>query len=238
MNLINLQTREIEYQLERKRVKNINLRIRPNGTVYVSANKRVSLKTIEEFLRKKSDFILTNLDKYAEMKKFAPTEKEYVTGEAFAYLGRDLRLQVKQGVRNEINSDGVYLYLTVKNVDSIETKRRAVQKWAESECRRVLTEIVENTYPIFEKYGVPFPKLIFREMSSRWGSCQPRRSVITLNKRLLEVPRECAEYVVMHEFAHFIHLNHSKQFYEFLSTLMPDWKERKAILEKSYFYGG
>jgi predicted metal-dependent hydrolase len=73
-------------------------------------------------------------------------------------------------------------------------------------------------------------------MTSRWGSCQPKRGLITLNKRLLEVPRNCIEYVVMHEFVHFIHPNHSKQFYEFLSVLMPDWKERKAFLEKSYFY--
>jgi predicted metal-dependent hydrolase len=187
MPTLSLPSRAIEYELVRKKVKNINLRIRPNGTVYVSANKRVSIKTIEDFLRKKSDFILTNLDKFEELKKHTPTERAC---------------------------------------------------YSDDECRRVLTEIVENTYPIFEKYGVSFPKLIFRDMTSRWGSCQPRRGVITLNKRLLEVPRECAEYVVMHEFAHFIHLNHSKQFYEFLATLMPDWKERKAVLEKSYFYGG
>jgi predicted metal-dependent hydrolase len=186
MPTLSLPTRTIEYELVRKRVKNINLRIRPNGTIYVSANKRVSVKTIEDFLRKKSDIILANLEKFEEMEKRVPTERA---------------------------------------------------RFSDDECRRVLTEIVENTYPIFEKYGVPFPKLKFRDMTSRWGSCQPRRGVITLNKRLLEVPRECAEYVVMHEFAHFIHLNHSKQFYEFLGTLMPDWKERRRILREAYFCG-
>ncbi|MDR0946574.1 MAG: M48 family metallopeptidase [Ruminococcus sp.] len=185
MPTLPLPTHPIEYELVRKRVKNINLRIRPNGTIYVSANKRVSMKTIEEFLRKKSDFILTNLDKFEEMKKHAPVERT---------------------------------------------------RFSDEECRLILTEIVENTYPLFEKYAVPFPKLKFRDMTSRWGSCQPRRGVITLNKRLLEVPRECAEYVVMHEFAHFILLNHSKQFYEFLAVLMPDWKERRTLLRESYFY--
>ncbi|MDR0991357.1 MAG: M48 family metallopeptidase [Ruminococcus sp.] len=185
MPTLSLQTREIEYELVRKRVKNINLRIRPNGTVYVSANMRVSVKTIEDFLRKKSDFILMNLEKFEEIKKHAPTERA---------------------------------------------------RFSDEECERILTEIVRDTYPLFIKYGVPFPKLKFRDMKSRWGSCEPRRGVITLNKRLLEVPRECAEYVVMHEFAHFIHLNHSKQFYDFLGTLMPDWKERKKLLRESYFY--
>ncbi|MDR0919736.1 MAG: M48 family metallopeptidase [Oscillospiraceae bacterium] len=181
MNKISLPSRTIEYELVRKRVKNINLRIRPNGTVYVSANKRGSIKTIEDFLRKKSDFILTNLDKFEKIKRNTPAERA---------------------------------------------------RFSDEECRRVLTEIAEKTYPHFIKYGVPFPKLKFRDMTSRWGSCQPRRGIITLNKRLLEVPRECAEYVVIHEFAHFIHLNHSKQFYEFLGTLMPDWKERRTLLRE------
>jgi predicted metal-dependent hydrolase len=185
MPTLPLPSRSIEYELERKRVKNINLRIRANGTVYVSANKRVSVKTIEEFLRRKSDFIISNLDKFEEMKRNAPTER---------------------------------------------------MRYSDEECLRVLWEIAENIYPLFIEYGIPFPKLIVKEMTSRWGSCAPRRGVITLNKRLLEVPRECAEYVVMHEFAHFIHLNHSKQFYGFLAGLMPDWKERKRMLEKFYFY--
>lgn len=53
------------------------------------------------------------------------------------------------------------------------------------------------------------------------------------NKRLLEAPRNCIEYVVMHEFCHFIHPNHSKHFYSFLAMLMPDWKERKTVLDRS-----
>ena len=61
----------------------------------------------------------------------------------------------------------------------------------------------------------------------------PRKGIITLNKRLLEAPRYCIEYVVMHEFCHFIHPDHSKHFYAFLTMLMPDWKERKRILDQS-----
>jgi len=71
-------------------------------------------------------------------------------------------------------------------------------------------------------------------MISRWGSCQPKRGIITLNKRLIETPRICIEYVVMHEFIHFLHPNHSKMFYDLLSTLMPDWRERKNTLEDEY----
>ena len=63
-----------------------------------------------------------------------------------------------------------------------------------------------------------------------------KKGILTLNKRLLEAPRNCIEYVVMHELCHFIQPNHSKHFYSFLTMLMPDWKERKVLLEKTAAY--
>ena len=65
------------------------------------------------------------------------------------------------------------------------------------------------------------------------GSCQPKRGIITLNSQLIKVPRNCIEYVVLHEFAHYIHPNHSRQFWDFVTMMMPDWKERKKELDKS-----
>lgn len=55
--------------------------------------------------------------------------------------------------------------------------------------------------------------------------------MITLNKRLARAPRHCIDYVVVHELCHFIHPNHSREYYDFLGMLMPDWKDRKRELE-------
>ena len=72
-------------------------------------------------------------------------------------------------------------------------------------------------------------------MKKRWGSCQHQTKTITINSQLIEAPRFCIEYVMMHEFCHFIHPNHSKDFYTLLQVMMPDWKERKKMLEVTVF---
>lgn len=94
----------------------------------------------------------------------------------------------------------------------------------------------ENVYPKFKKYGVTYPQLKFRNMVSRWGSCQPKRGSLTFNISLVEAPMSCIEYVVTHEFTHFLHPNHSKNFYQTLSMFMPDWQDRKNILERNNTY--
>lgn len=106
-------------------------------------------------------------------------------------------------------------------------------RFLEQQCKMVFNEIVEELYPLFQKYGVEKPLLRSRDMETRWGSCLTKKEIITLNKWLLEAPGNCIEYVVMHELCHFMHPNHSKHFYAFLSMLMPDWKERKQFLDKT-----
>lgn len=231
---ITLNGREITYDLVRKPVKNINLRIRADCSVSISANKLVPTEVIDEFLRKKADYIITAIDEYSERLKYAVNEHNYVTGESFRYLGKELRLKLAQG-KNEVTADGVYLYLTVPDDNDREAKSKQIARWYDQRCRELFPQLIEELYPTFRKHGVTQPALILRDMSSRWGSCQPKRSIITLNKRLIEATRNCIEYVVMHEFIHFLHQNHSKKFYDLLSTLMPDWRERKNILESGEY---
>jgi len=228
-----LNGREITYDLERKSVKNINLRIRSDGSVYVSANPKVANSVITEFLMKKADYIVTALDKYEELRRYADGERSFCSGESFRYLGKELRLMVSQG-KNMVTVDGIYLYLTVTDTTDKELKQKLIRKWYDAECKVLFPTIINEVYPVFRKYGIPEPRLTLREMTSRWGSCQPKRGTISLNKRLIETPRSCIEYVVMHEFVHFRQPNHSKNFYDLLGVLMPDWKERKATLENGY----
>ena len=224
---------EISYQLEQKPVKNLNLRIHKDCKVYVSANPEVPVNKVDEFVVSKGQYICSAQKKFCEMALYSPKPKQYVSGETFYILGKGVRLKVEQASHNTISSDGVYLNLCIKDPQDFEKKKRMVSHFLDCQCDTTFREVMLEIYPVFQKYGVAVPVLRFRNMETRWGSCLPHKGIITLNKRLLEAPRYCIEYVVMHEFCHFIHPDHSKHFYAFLTMLMPDWKERKRILDQS-----
>ena len=211
---------EIHYLLEQKPVKNLNLRVHKDCKVYVSANSDIPTEKVDDFVVSKGAYIRSAQRKFREMAQYAPQPKKYVSGETFYLLGRGVRLKVEKNVQDAISSDGIYLHLRVKDTEDFKKKQKMVSRYLDEQCRTVFGEIISEIYPVFQKYGVPMPTLRIRDMETR-------------NKRLLEAPRNCIEYVVMHEFCHFIHPNHSKHFYSFLAMLMPDWKERKTVLDRS-----
>ena len=227
------ENNEIHYLLEQKQVKNLNLRVHKDCMVYVSANPDVPAEKVDDFVVSKGAYICSAQRKFREMAQYASQPKQYVSGETFYLLGRGIRLKVENSMRDAISSDGIYLRLCVKDTEDFAKKQKMVTRYLDEQCRSIFGEIILETYPIFQKYGVPMPELRIRNMETRWGSCLAKKEIVTLNKRLLEAPRNCIEYVVMHELCHFVHPNHSKQFYAFLTMLMPDWKQRKETLDKS-----
>lgn len=230
-----LKGREISYELQRKAVKNLNLRIKADCSVYLSANQTVSDPVIEEFLIAKADYILRALDRYAEQARYVPKPKQYIDGETFRIFGHDLRLRVISGKQNMVTSDESFITLSVKDRSDAALKKKVLDQWVTMRCRDTVERLCRAVYPKFQKYGIAFPQIRFRNMVSRWGSCQPKRGILTFNYALAEAPIACIEYVVVHEFTHFLQANHSKEFYRHLSMFMPDWRERKRMLEQTRY---
>ena len=224
---IKLLDREIEYDLQRKRVKNINLRIKPDSTITVSANSRVSENRIERFILEKQEFILRALEKYGKMKKSLSKPKQYIDGETVKVFGKDLTLKVFLSKKNYVEIGEQFINLYVKDLDDVSLKKKVLEKWQYKQVEETITNFCKTIYPLFKKYCGDFPTIKFRKMTSRWGSCNFVRKILTFNYALINAPIECVEYVVYHEFTHFIEPNHSKKFYLALSNFLPNYKERK-----------
>ncbi len=232
-----LNGREVFYDLTYKKVKNLNLRIKPDMTVSVSASKAVSQKIIDEFLFSKADFILNALEKYESLSFDEPQKPFLKDGDDIVFLGEYKKLCVLQESKNSVFYDGYIIYLSVKDSNDYELKEKTLLKWKKEKCIDVVTEYCKKAYNDFYKFNLPYPEIKFRKMVSRWGSCQPRNNVITFNTYLINAPEKCIEYVVYHEFTHFLEPNHSKRFYEKLSWFIPDWKERKKMLNGGKYVG-
>lgn len=168
----------ISYVLTRKNVKNINLRIRLDGSVAVSAPPAVPLGKIETFIQSKAGFILKAQKEFGETPKFNNEKLKFIHDE------------------------------------------------------RILEEVLVEAFDEFKAYNLKFPTLKIRTMKTRWGSCTPAHNSVTLNRNLLAYPRETIKYVAVHELCHMIHPNHSKDFYDLLEKILPDWKICKEQLRK------
>ncbi len=223
--------KKIEYNLLRKKVKNINLRIKSDGSVNISANSRVSCEYIDKFLLLHQDFILNALARFEVKRANTPKPQSYNDGELVAVLGRKIPLVVVKSSKNEVSFQKDGLVLAVKDINDIEMKKKTLDKFLRELCRETVSGLCMKVYPIFKKYNVEFPELKFRAMVSRWGSCQSEGGILTFNYALVHAPIPCIEYVVMHEFTHFLHPDHSSAFYARLTSFMPDWKDRKKVLD-------
>lgn len=161
----------ISYDLQYKKVKNVNLRIKPDGEIFVSVNRHTSQKFIDNFILSKAELILKTLEKYKCLK--------------------------------------------VKD---------KVQYCSEEEIKDIILSLCEKVYPYYKARGVKYPEIKFRKMVSRWGSCNWVKGVLNFNINLMYAPFECVEYVVLHEFTHFLQPNHSSRFYSELEKVCPNWK--------------
>lgn len=233
---------EIKYELTRKSVKNVNLRIDAAGNVRVSASRRVPIDYIEGFMRQKQELIVTavgrgqeNTRRQQEQRQREPQiERRYADGEYLTILGKKRAVRVMQAARGkmeciELGEEAVYF--RVRNPQDTRHKELLYEKWLKAYQGSVYGEICRQVHGQFGPWGVAYPMVRIRRMTSRWGSCQPYKGVVTLNSRLIETPVCCIEYVVMHEFCHFIHPDHSKAFYALMTRLMPDWRQRKQLLD-------
>lgn len=222
----------IPFFLERKNVKNINLHIKPDMTVKVSANEKVPLEFILDFIRKKAAWIIKNVQLFEDVQPEIQSKKEYVSGESFKYLGKQYRLRVEESEIESVKYYRGFIYLFVKDKQDHKRKEYLFQKWLRKRADIVFNESLHKIYSSIQKYDVKKPELMIRSMKARWGSCLKDSNVILLNFELIKAPKYCIDYVVLHELIHFLYGNHDLKFYNFLSVLMPDWEQRKAILDE------
>ncbi|KYD07958.1 hypothetical protein B4102_0592 [Heyndrickxia sporothermodurans] len=230
---ISYSNKRIDFTIERKNVKNINLNIKPDMTIQVSANEKVPLDFIYDFVKSKGAWIVKNIKTFEEVMPHKRSEREYVSGESFRYLGKQYRLRVEKTIDEEmVKYFRGFIYLYVKDLQNFQRKEKLMADWYREKSKKIFQQSLDKMSESMKKYGVGKPSLDFRSMKARWGSALIEKNTILLNTELIKAPKHCIDYVVLHELIHFKYNDHSDNFYNMLFTLMPDWQKRKAILDE------
>lgn len=216
-----------DVKIIKKDVKNITLKVRPNGEAILTAPNSASDEHIKFIIEKRAKWIA---QKCAFFASFKTPQKEYVSGEDFRYLGRSYRLKVVQSKEECVKLQRGYLELFVKDKSDLKRKENLIYEWYYEKAMLYFFNILQEFNKIV-KQDIKSVKI--RQMKTRWGSCNPYKSYINLNIELIKKPKVCIEYVVFHELAHLLYPDHSKKFYDYLSLYMPDWQKRKEILERA-----
>lgn len=215
------------YQLTTKNIKSITLRVDKNGVIKVSAPRHTSKEFIQNFVNKHSKWIESKLQ----------TIPKYADGEAIYYFSEKYILHLRIAPKNSVcESQNLFgektLEIALKSIDSAQTQNEKIKKmifkWYRKKSQNLVDSIIAKHKSVINR---DISHISFREMTSKWGSCNYKEARISLNIALFSRPQICFEYVLTHELAHLLQPNHGRGFYAVLGMLMPNWREAKALLQ-------
>ena len=228
---IRLRDREVAYLLKRSQQRrSIVLNVDEHGLT-VSAPWRSSERRIAGVIRDAEQWVLKKLDAWRAL---PARHQTWMQGDTIKYLGRDLSLQVTMdGVATLATLlEGDRLQIGLAEPSCAESVKAAVIKWYRRHAESNFRARMEFFAPLL---GVAQPRLFLSSARTRWGSCNARREV-RLNWRLIQAAQPTIDYVVVHELAHLLEMNHSRRFWNLVASICPHFREACAELNRMGLY--
>lgn len=209
----------IQVLILRKKIKNTYIRIDDDFNLVVSTNAFTSKQSIFQLIDKHAQ----KINQILKQKK-----QQALPDHLIRYLGRELTFTVQQASRfhYELKENHLILYST-------KPKEEAVEQFYKKQASIIFKERFDICFSRFKTvYPIPYPEMTIRKMKSRFGTCYYKKNKVVLNVRLMEYETKIMDYVIYHELAHFIHPNHSPQFYKCLALFEPNHLTYRKELKK------
>ncbi len=229
MESLKIKDTIIEYNLEKKRIKNYYISIK-DGIVTVKVPSQTSQEKIEQLLFERAEWVLKNVE---NQKSKIQKPYEYVEGEIFKVLGKEVVLNVfyekrkKPNLRFWRNKFLVSLPLE-KQENAKEEIQKLIDKFytdlAEKEIERAMRKMTM-------KVGIAPNEYKIKNLKSTWGNCSTSGN-ISINKKVVQYSRHAIEYVCLHEICHLQNMNHSRMFWDMVEKYMRDYKKAEEELKK------
>lgn len=222
-----VNNQKMKVQIERKRIKNMYLRVQNGDTLFITAHPSVPVENIIEFIHSKEDWISKVCEKSKQKELL---NRKGIEGPIIYIFGEKKYVRYEVSNRNDALLDDDIITFYLKEINSANILA-TFQKFARPLLMKVLEIQRVRWDRVIEDYNIhKLPQIKIRSMTSKWGSCMTHTAEITMNLSLIHYPLECIDYVLWHEYVHLIVPNHSKRFYQLVEYHMPNYKKYKSML--------
>ena len=219
----------IAMQLNRKAIKNLHISVLPpDGRVRVSAPESMTETAIRMAVISRIPWIKKQQSDFAKQPR--QSVRAMVSGECHYLWGRRYRLNlIERSGKHEIKLGRGRLHLYVNPATTLENKALVLSSYYRDALKARIAELL----PVWEdKIGVTAADWGIKKMKTKWGSCNTQAKRIWLNLELAKKPPECLEYILVHELVHLLERNHNERFKGYMDKLLPDWRERRDLLNR------
>ncbi len=225
----NLKLGEITIEVIKKEIKNLHLNVLPpNGAVRISAPKRMDIKNIRLFAISKLSWIKTQKQKFTAQLRESP--RQYTERESHYLWGKRYLLKLHDSKKvSTLTITSKHITLEIKKTNNLKFKQQIFTKWYKDELQKAAEPLVSKWQ---KKLKVKVKKLQIRKMKTKWGSCTPQKGTVRLNIELAKKPKQCLEYIIVHEMIHLIEHTHNKRFVALMDRYMPQWRHVRRHLNE------
>lgn len=212
-----------------KNIKHLHLTVHPpQGRVRISAPSRLSLGAIRAFAISKLGWIRRQRQKLRDQERETP--RELLDRESHYLWGERYLLQVVERPRPPaVGLLHRRLVLTVRPRADRRTGEEVLARWYREQLREEAAKLIAWWEPIL---GVSVKRVFVQRMKTRWGSCNPRAGTIRFNTELAQKPKECLEYIVVHEMVHLLEPRHDGRFVALMDQFLPNWQFYRQRLNR------
>jgi predicted metal-dependent hydrolase len=226
--------RRTQHQSENTSAKarKVLIKVHPDQRVVATVPFDATQQAIQQAMTKRARWVWQNMQDFAKQKEYV-LPKQYISGDTQFYLGKRYVLKVTHDTSQPSCVKLRRGKLNVSLITEKDNQKRYVKalldSWYHTRAKIVFYDRLQAMLPkaTWEK-GIPSFRIM--EMKKQWGSCSSQGSLM-LNPHLVKAPKECIDYVILHELCHIAEHNHSEKFWRLLTQVMPNWKEVKARLD-------
>lgn len=222
--------KRIEFQLAYSTRKTLAIDVHPDLTVVVTAPQNANDAVVEQKIHKRAAWIVQQ-QRFFETYLPAIPPRRYVSGESHRYLGRQYRLRVHESDKEAVQMSRGQINVFLTNPSSTTRVKTLMTDWFRKRAEVIFRESFNAMTAKAERTGISADTFEIRRMRNRWGSCTNEGHIL-LNLDLIIAPKQCIEYVIVHELCHLKEHNHSPGFYRLLHSIMPDWEQRRERLNQ------